>query len=121
MQKPDRRWRDEAINRAKRRPDLIIVALSETPFLYDFRSPGVAMFIAIGSFNLDEYRKSVRTLSDEDLIKGRKEDALALRRRKDREHDAVCVLRAVEGLQTGMAKKASEMILCRIRNTFLIS
>jgi hypothetical protein len=57
------------VNRAKTRPDLIIVALSETPFLYDFRSPGVAMPIAIGSFNLDEYRKSVRTLSDEDLIK----------------------------------------------------
>ena len=57
------------INRAKTRPDLIIVALSETPFLYDFRSPGVAMPLAIGSFNLDEYGKSVRTLSDEDLIK----------------------------------------------------
>jgi hypothetical protein len=73
MQKPDRPWQDEAINRAKTRPDLIIVALSETPFLYDFRSPGVAMFIAIGSFNLmDEYRKSVRTLSDEDLRKERR-------------------------------------------------
>jgi hypothetical protein len=50
------------------------------------------MSVVFRQFDLGEYRNPVQAMSDDELIKRGQEDALAIRRRKDREYDAVLVL-----------------------------
>ena len=54
--------------------------------------PGVPMSIAFRDSDLSEYRKLIQAIPDDDLIKRGQEDEMVVRRREDREHDAVRVL-----------------------------